>query len=85
MHSRGPPGNDFRQSDNFRSDNFRQGSTSVNEGTFRQEAPFANQGYRQGLISQKVFVLKSQFPYNSVNLSFIITHVENELTVLLGG
>ena len=39
------------------------------------------------LISHKVFIkafLKSQFPYKSVNLSFIITDIQNELTDLRG-
>ena len=39
------------------------------------------------LISQKVFIksfCKRSFPQKSVNLSFIITNVENKLTDLCG-
>jgi len=40
-----------------------------------------------GFISQKVFIksfCESQFPHKSVNVSFIITDIKNELTDLCG-
>ena len=42
---------------------------------------------RDTFIAQKTFTksfFQSQFPYKSVNLSFIITNVKNKLTDLCG-
>jgi len=53
----------------------------------RNHTPAAHLRPASVLITQKVFLksfFKSQLPYKSVNLSFIITNINNKLTDLCG-
>ena len=56
-----------------------EGGNSGRHPSFRRgKSP----GSLNSLISQKVFIYKSQYLHKSVNLSFIITNTKNKLTNL---